>query len=70
MKYFNSVDEFYINFYKFVNNDLNEFFKKNEDVIKKTKIKFPFYTIGLESSAAEVGFGWLNGLIMINQLHR
>ena len=45
MNYFNSVDEFYINFYKVVNNDLNEFFKKNEDVIKKQKIKFPFYTI-------------------------
>ena len=45
MNYFNSVDEFYINFYKVVNNDLNEFFKKNEDVIKKIKIKFPFYTI-------------------------
>ena len=45
MNYFNSVDEFYINFYKVLNNDLNEFFKKNEDVIKKTKIKFPFYTI-------------------------
>ena len=42
MNYFNSVDEFYINFYKVVNNDLNEFFKKNEDVIKKQKIKFPF----------------------------
>ena len=45
MNYFNSVDEFYINFYKVVNNDLNEFFKKNEDVINKTKVKFPFYTI-------------------------
>jgi len=46
MNYFNSVDEFYINFYKVINNDLSEFFKKNEDVIKKIKIKFPFYTIG------------------------
>ena len=45
MNYFNSVDEFYINFYKVINNDLSEFFKKNEDVIKKIKIKFPFYTI-------------------------
>ena len=35
-----------------------------------SKRRLPFYTIGLESSAAEVGFGWLNGLIMINQLHR
>ena len=39
MNYFNSVDEFYINFYKVLNNDLNEFFKKNEDVIKNTKRK-------------------------------
>ena len=45
MNYFNSLDEFYINFYKVINNDLSEFFKKNEDVIKKIKIKFPFYTI-------------------------
>ena len=45
MNYFNSVDEFYINFYKVLNSDLNEFFKKNEDVIKDKKIKFPHYTI-------------------------
>ncbi len=45
MNYFKSVDEFYINFYKVINNDLNDFFKKNDSTIKKTKIKFPFYTI-------------------------
>ena len=28
--YFNSVDDFYINFYKVLNKDLNEFFKVNE----------------------------------------
>ena len=45
MNYFNSVDEFYINFYKVLNTDLDEFFNKNKDVIKNTKIKFPHYSI-------------------------
>ena len=45
MNYFNSVDEFYINFYKVLNTDLDEFFNKNKDVIKNTKIKFLFYSI-------------------------
>ena len=45
MNYFNSVDEFYINFYKVLNTDLDEFFNKNKDVIKNTKIKFLFHSI-------------------------
>jgi peptidoglycan/xylan/chitin deacetylase (PgdA/CDA1 family) len=45
MNYFNSVDEFYINFYKVLNKDLDNFFKKNENNIKNKKIKLPFYTI-------------------------
>ena len=45
MNYFNSVDEFYINFYKVLNADLEEFFNKNKNVIKNTKIKFLFYSI-------------------------
>ena len=45
MNYFNSVDEFYINFFKVLNTDLDEFFNKNKDVIKNTKIKFLFYSI-------------------------
>ncbi len=45
MNYFNSVDEFYMNFYKVLNKDLDNFFKINEDVIKNTKIKFTYYTI-------------------------
>ena len=45
MNYFNSVDEFYINFYKVLNTDLDEFFNKNKDVIKNTKIKLLFHSI-------------------------
>ena len=44
MNYFNSVEDFYINFYKYLNQDLNVFFKKNENKIKNTKLKFPYYT--------------------------
>jgi peptidoglycan/xylan/chitin deacetylase (PgdA/CDA1 family) len=45
MNYFNSEDEFYINFYKVLNADLEEFFNKNKNVIKNTKIKFLFHSI-------------------------
>ena len=45
MNYFNSVDNFYLNFYKILNKDLNEFFNKNNDLIKNTKIKYPFFSI-------------------------
>jgi peptidoglycan/xylan/chitin deacetylase (PgdA/CDA1 family) len=45
MNYFNSVNEFYINFYKVLDKDLNGFLKKNKDAIKNKKIKFPFYTV-------------------------
>jgi len=45
MNYFNDVDEFYKIFYKILNKDLNEFFRKNIDIIKNQKIKFPHYTI-------------------------
>jgi peptidoglycan/xylan/chitin deacetylase (PgdA/CDA1 family) len=45
MNYFNNVNEFYVNFYKVLNKDLNEFFKKNNAVIENKKIKFPHYTI-------------------------
>ena len=43
--YFNGIDEFYENFYKVLDTDLKYFFEKNNNKIKKTKIKFPFYTI-------------------------
>ncbi len=43
--YFNSINEFYDNFYKVLDKDLKYFFDKNSDKINETKIKFPFYTI-------------------------
>ncbi len=43
--YFNSINEFYDNFYKVLDKDLKSFFDKNIDKINDSKIKFPFYTI-------------------------
>jgi peptidoglycan/xylan/chitin deacetylase (PgdA/CDA1 family) len=40
INYFNSVEEFYGNFYKVLDKDLKSFFEKNSDKIKETKIKF------------------------------
>jgi len=45
MNYFNSVNEFYDDFYKFLDIDLKSFFKKNNETIKKKKIKFLHYSI-------------------------
>ena len=45
INYFNSVDEFYNDFYKVLDKDLKSFFEKNSVVIKEKKIKFPFHTI-------------------------
>ena len=45
MNYFNSVNEFYENFYNFLDKDLKSFFKRNRDKIDEIKIKFPFYSI-------------------------
>jgi len=45
MNYFNSIDEFYINFYKVLDKDLNNFFLNNEKEIKYKKKKFPHYSI-------------------------
>ena len=45
MNYFKDVDDFYINFYKTLNKDLNNFIKQNEKKIKDNKIKFPLYSI-------------------------
>ena len=45
MNYFNSVDDFYQNFYKILDNDLNSFFENNKKKIKETKFKFPHYSI-------------------------
>ena len=45
MNYFKNVDDFYINFYKTLNKDLKDFFKKNEQKIIDAKIKFISYSI-------------------------
>ena len=45
MNYFKDVDDFYINFYKTLNKDLNNFIKQNEKKIKDKKIKLPHYSI-------------------------
>jgi peptidoglycan/xylan/chitin deacetylase (PgdA/CDA1 family) len=42
--YFNSIDDFYINFYKVLNKDLSGFFRINEKKIYDTRVKFPFYS--------------------------
>ena len=45
VNYFSDVDEFYNLFFKKLNMDLLNFFKKNEKKIKNKKIKYPFYSI-------------------------
>tara|TARA_B110000211_G_scaffold234801_1_gene306374 strand:- start:1003 stop:1971 length:969 start_codon:yes stop_codon:yes gene_type:complete len=45
MNYFVSVENFYENFYKVLNEDLNSFFIKYNDKIKNLKKKHPSYTI-------------------------
>ena len=43
--YFNSIEEFYKDFYKFLDKDLQSFFEKKTNEIKNLKIRFPFYSI-------------------------
>ena len=43
--YFNSVDEFYDNFYKVLDKNLTSYFEDNIDTIKEKKIKSPHYSI-------------------------
>ena len=45
MNYFKTINEFYREFYKILDKDVNTFFKKNNDQIKKIKIKFSLYSI-------------------------
>jgi len=45
MNYFDNLDQFYSNFYKFLNKNLKTFFDENNEKIKETKIKFNFYSI-------------------------
>tara|TARA_B100000575_G_C23087088_1_gene626537 strand:- start:143 stop:1075 length:933 start_codon:yes stop_codon:yes gene_type:complete len=43
--YFENIDMFYKLFFNFLNEDLSIFFKKNENIIKEKKLKFPHYSI-------------------------
>ncbi len=45
MNYFNNVEEFYNIFYKVLNKNLKNFFKKNNNKINKIKKKYLFYSI-------------------------
>jgi len=45
MNYFDNVDKFYNNFYQVLDKDLKTFFKDNNEKIKSTKVKFPFYSM-------------------------
>ena len=43
--YFKDINEFYNSFYKVLDKDLKNFFDENNDKIRSTKDKFPFYSI-------------------------
>ena len=45
MNYFNSVDDFYVNFYKTLDKDLTKFFTDNDEIIKNKKKIFLHYSI-------------------------
>ena len=45
MNYFDSVEDFYVNFYKVLDKDLNSFFDSNKDKIKEKKNKHPVYSL-------------------------
>jgi len=45
MNYFNNVNEFYEDFYKALDKDLETFLKKNSNKAKEMKIRFPIYSI-------------------------
>ncbi len=46
MNYFDNVEIFYSSFYEILNKNLEDFFKKNANVVEKNKKKFPYYSIG------------------------
>jgi len=45
MNYFNSVEDFYLDFYKILNTDLNKFFNKYKKYIDEKKNRYPFYSM-------------------------
>ena len=45
MNCFKNIDEFYNNFFKYIDKDLSIFFRDNEKIIQNSKSKFPFYSV-------------------------
>ncbi|WP_145596096.1 polysaccharide deacetylase family protein [Candidatus Pelagibacter sp. FZCC0015] len=45
MNYFNNINNFYTEFYKFIEKDLNIFFERNISKLESAKMKFPHYSI-------------------------
>ena len=45
MNCFKNINEFYNNFFKYVDKDLSIFFRDNEKIIQNSKSKFPFYSV-------------------------
>ena len=43
--YFKNIDDFYLNFYKILNKNLDNFFNDNEFKIKSIKLKSPYYSL-------------------------
>jgi peptidoglycan/xylan/chitin deacetylase (PgdA/CDA1 family) len=61
LNYFENIDEFYLNFNKLVEKDLNAFFKKVEKNISIKKKFFPFY------STADIKFRLIRDLFLTKQ---
>ena len=45
INYFENINEFYREFYEILDEDLDNFFFKNQRIIQEKKIKFPFYSV-------------------------
>ena len=45
INYFENINEFYREFYEILDEDLDNFFLKNQKTIQEKKIKFPFYSV-------------------------
>ena len=45
INYFENINEFYREFYEILDEDLDNFFLKNQKIIQEKKIKFPFYSV-------------------------
>ena len=45
MNYFKNIEEFYKDFFKVYGKNLNNYFNKKKNIIKKIKQEFPFYSL-------------------------